>query len=123
MKVIFKLANLLKICFVLLLVPSNEQTFTTRNSLAKMSHLTNPLVAPEQLIKHLRNHPIPQELREGILYYSGRLTQAAGVLLRLPQSITAQANVLLFRFWTVVDIMEYEFAVSFPCEHFYAVEI
>lgn len=79
-----------------------------------MSHLTNPLVAPEQLVKHFRNHHIPQELREGILYYSGRMTQAAGILLRLPQSITAQANVLLFRFWTVVDIMEYEFAVKFP---------
>ncbi|PQE03583.1 hypothetical protein CJF31_00010135 [Rutstroemia sp. NJR-2017a BVV2] len=45
-----------------------------------------------------------------IRFYTARLTQAAGILLRLPQDITAQANVLLFRYWLVDDLMQYEFS-------------
>jgi hypothetical protein len=51
------------------------------------------------------------ELQESIRFYTARLTQAAGLLLRLPQDITAQANVLLFRYWLIDGLMEWEFSV------------
>ncbi|PQE15258.1 hypothetical protein CJF32_00007897 [Rutstroemia sp. NJR-2017a WRK4] len=73
-----------------------------------MSHLYNPLAASDQLYKNASN--LPAELQDSIRYYTARLTQAAGILLRLPQDITAQANVLLFRYWLVDDLMQYEFS-------------
>lgn len=76
-----------------------------------MSHLSNPLATTEQLFKNVSNNPLPTELLDSIRFYTARLTQAAGVLLRLSQDITAQANVLLFRYWLVDDIMRHEFSV------------
>ncbi|PBP28440.1 cyclin domain-containing protein [Diplocarpon rosae] len=76
-----------------------------------MSHLSNPLATPHQLhALTTLNHPLPPELQDSIRFHTARLTQAAGLLLRLPQNITAQANVLLFRFWTVEAYMKWEFS-------------
>ena len=82
-----------------------------------MAHLTNPLVSPSQLFAlSALNFPLPPDLQASIRYYTARLTQAAGLLLRLPQDITAQANVLLFRYWVVDPLMQWEFSVRiFPC--------
>ncbi|KUJ14460.1 uncharacterized protein LY89DRAFT_686932 [Mollisia scopiformis] len=74
-----------------------------------MSHLSNPLATAEQLFKSA-NNPLPIELLDSIRFYTARLTQAAGILLCLPQDITAQANVLLFRYWLVDDVMRHEFS-------------
>ena len=71
-----------------------------------MSHLTNRA-------KTVLNS-LPLELQDSVRFYTARLTQAAGILLRLPQDVTAKANVLLFRYWAVGGLMEFEFAVCFP---------
>jgi hypothetical protein len=76
-----------------------------------MSHLSNPLATADQLYQGDSLHALPLEIQDSIRYYTARLTQAAGILLRLPQDITARANVLLFRYWTVDDLMQNEFSV------------
>ncbi|KAF4624617.1 hypothetical protein G7Y89_g13553 [Cudoniella acicularis] len=73
-----------------------------------MSHLSNPLATAEQLYKNASIGSLPVELQDSIRFYTARLTQAAGILLRLPQDITAQANVLLFRYWLVDDLVQHE---------------
>ncbi|KAH8667369.1 cyclin-like protein [Tricladium varicosporioides] len=75
-----------------------------------MSHLSNPLATAEQLYLHASTSALPIELQDSIRFYTARLTQAAGILLRLPENITAQANVLLYRYWLVDDLMLYEFS-------------
>ncbi|CAL3967851.1 unnamed protein product [Diplocarpon coronariae] len=76
-----------------------------------MSHLSNPLATPTQLrALTTLNRPLPPELQDSIRFHTARLTQAAGLLLRLPQDITAKANVLLFRFWVVEACMQWEFS-------------
>ncbi|ESZ97433.1 hypothetical protein SBOR_2122 [Sclerotinia borealis F-4128] len=75
-----------------------------------MSHLYNPLATAQQLYQHTSNNRLPAELQDSIRFYTARVTQAAGILLRLPQDITAQANVLLYRFWLVDDLMQYEYS-------------
>jgi hypothetical protein len=80
-----------------------------------MSHLTNPLATSTQLYKSTADplsHSLPPELQDSVRFYTARLTQAAGILLRLGQDITAQACVLLFRYWVVDDLMRFEFGVS-----------
>jgi hypothetical protein len=85
------------------------------SSTKTMSHLSNPLATAGQLYQRVSTHSLPIELQDSVRYYTARLTQAAGILLRLPQSITAQANVLLFRYWLGDDLMEHEFSVRiFP---------
>ena len=76
-----------------------------------MSHLSNPLATAEQLHQRALVNSLPAEIQDSIRYYTARLTQAAGILLRLPQDITAQANVLLYRYWLVDDLMQHEFSV------------
>ena len=76
-----------------------------------MSHLSNPLATAEQLYQKISVISLPIELQDSVRYYTARLTQAAGILLGLPQDITAQANVLLFRYWLVDDLTEHEFSV------------
>jgi hypothetical protein len=78
-----------------------------------MSHLSNPLATAAQLYQITSSNDLPTELQESIRFYTARLTQAAGILLRLPQDITAQANVLLYRYWLVDDLMDHEFSVRF----------
>jgi hypothetical protein len=76
-----------------------------------MSHISNPIATPSQLYQTTSSNTLPIELQDSIRFYTARLTQAAGILLRLPQDITAQANVLLFRYWLVDDLMAHEFSV------------
>ncbi|CZR63879.1 related to cyclin [Phialocephala subalpina] len=75
-----------------------------------MSHLSNPIATADQVFTNVTNNVLPLELQDSVRFYTARLTQAAGILLRLPQSITAQANVLLYRYWLVDDIMRHEFS-------------
>ncbi len=42
---------------------------------------------------------VPADLEASIRHAGVKLTQAAGVLLRLPQDIIAQAAVIFMRFW------------------------
>lgn len=67
-----------------------------------MSHLTNPLATAVQLARcrdRAASLPLPSELLDALFFATQRLTQAAGLLLELPQSTTARANVLLARYW------------------------
>lgn len=78
---------------------------------ATMAHLYNPLATAQQLYRNSSNNELPAELQDTVRFHTARLTQAAGILLRLPQDITAQANVLLYRYWLVDDLMQYEYSV------------
>lgn len=75
-----------------------------------MSHLTNPLATPDQLYRRSQFSALPTDLQDLIFFQSQALTQAAGLLLQLPQSVTAQANVLLARFWLVEPLLSHEFS-------------
>lgn len=77
-----------------------------------MAHMTNTLATAEQLYKRNSFSSLPADLQDVIFYATQCLTQAAGVLLDLPQSTTAQANVLLARYWLVESPMAGEFSVS-----------
>ena len=80
-----------------------------------MSHMTNPLVTPEQIYQQRSFSNLPTDLQDSIFFSTQCLTQAAGLLLKLPQSVTAQANVLLARYWFVEPMLEHEFSVCiFP---------
>ena len=79
-----------------------------------MSHLSSPLATADQLYQKTSVNALPIELQDSIRYYTARLTQAAGILLRLPQDVTAQANVLLFRYYIVDSLLEHEFSVRPP---------
>jgi cyclin L len=64
------------------------------------SQLGNPLATVEQLSSSgSQLDGIPADLENSIRFAGARLTQAAGVLLRLPQNIIAQAIVTFTRFW------------------------
>ncbi|KAJ9136453.1 Cyclin domain-containing protein [Pleurostoma richardsiae] len=81
-----------------------------------MAHMTNPLATPEQLYRWNSFSSLPSDIQEVVFYQAQCLTQAAGILLQLPQSVTAQANVLLARYWLVDPIMSHEFSdVSAAC--------
>ncbi|OAQ68973.1 cyclin [Pochonia chlamydosporia 170] len=75
-----------------------------------MAHLTNPLATTSQLYHHASFSSLPQDLQESIFIATQCLTQAAGQLLDLPQSSTAQANVILARYWLVDSPMAHEFS-------------
>ncbi|KXX74779.1 Cyclin-L2 [Madurella mycetomatis] len=75
-----------------------------------MSHMTNPLATPDQLFQRRSFGALPLELQDAIFFATQCLTQAAGILLELPQSVTAQANVLLARYWLVEPLMAHEFS-------------
>lgn len=65
-----------------------------------LNSLSNPLATPEQLANSSSSlDGIPSDLETSIRYAGTKLTQAAGVLLRLPQDIIAQAIVIFTRFW------------------------
>lgn len=76
--------------------------------------MTNSLATAEQLYKRNNLSSLPNELQDVILYVTQSLTQAAGVLLQLPQSATAQANVILARYWLAESrpLLTTEFSVS-----------
>jgi hypothetical protein len=46
---------------------------------------------------------IPSDLEDSVRFAGARLTQAAGILLRLPQEVIAQAIVVFMRFWVGPD--------------------
>ena len=73
--------------------------------------MTNPLATPDQLYQRRTLGSLPIELQDAIFFSTQCLTQAAGILLQLPQSVTAQANVILARYLLVEPIMAYEFSV------------
>lgn len=81
-----------------------------------MSHLANPLATPEQLYRRSNFSTLPLDIQEVVFFTTQCLTQAAGLLLDLPQSVTAQANVILARYWLVDSPMDHEFSVS-KCNH------
>lgn len=65
-----------------------------------LASLSNPLVTLDQLSSsssHLDG--LPAELESSIRFRGAELTQAAGVLLRLPQETIAQAIVIFTRFY------------------------
>lgn len=64
------------------------------------SPLANPLATPGQLASSgSQLDGIPPDLEASIIFAGARLTQAAGILLRLPHDTIAQAVVLFTRFW------------------------
>ncbi|KAK3906314.1 cyclin-L2 [Staphylotrichum tortipilum] len=75
-----------------------------------MAHMTNPLATPDQLFQRRSLGALPIELQDTIFFATQCLTQAAGLLLELPQTVTAQANVLLARYWLVEPMMAHEFS-------------
>lgn len=79
-----------------------------------MAHMTNPLATAEQLYSRTNLGLLPSDLQDVIFYMTQSLTQAAGVLLQLPQSVTAQANVVLARYWLAESrpLMTTEFSVN-----------
>jgi hypothetical protein len=64
------------------------------------SPLANPLATVEQLATSASQlDDIPLDLEDSVRFAGARLTQAAGILLRLPQEVIAQAIVVFMRFW------------------------
>ncbi|KAI4668866.1 uncharacterized protein J4E78_002694 [Alternaria triticimaculans] len=64
------------------------------------SPLANPLATVAQLeTSGSQLDGIPPTLEDFIRFAGARLTQAAGILLRLPQEVIAQAIVIFMRFW------------------------
>lgn len=84
-----------------------------------MAHMTNPLATAEQLYHRNNLTFLPNDLQDVIFYMTQCLTQAAGVLLQLPQSVTAQANVVLGRYWLAESrpLLSNEFSVRYPLVH------
>ncbi|KAK4199426.1 putative cyclin-L2 [Triangularia verruculosa] len=75
-----------------------------------MAYMTNPLATPDQIFHKNSLDSLPTELRDAVFFSTQCLTQAAGILLQLPQSVTAQANVLVARFWLIEPMMSHEFS-------------
>jgi hypothetical protein len=64
------------------------------------SPLANPLATVTQLeTSGSQLDGIPADLEDSIRFAGARLTQAAGILLRLPQEVIAQAIIIFTRFW------------------------
>lgn len=64
------------------------------------SPLANPLATVAQLeTSGSQLDGISPDLEDSIRFAGARLTQAAGILLRLPQEVIAQAVVVFMRFW------------------------
>ncbi|KAI0132571.1 cyclin-like protein [Xylariales sp. AK1849] len=78
-------------------------------SIPSMSHMTNPLATVDQLYKRTLSS-LPVDLQDTIFFATQVLTQAAGLLLRLPQSVTAQANIVLARYWLIDPLLSNEFS-------------
>ena len=68
--------------------------------IAPTTVLVNPLATPEQLessSSHLDG--VDASLENSVRFTACKLIQAAGLLLKLPQDLTAQAIVIYTRFW------------------------
>jgi cyclin L len=82
-----------------------------------MAHLSNPLATAEQLYRRSSFSALPTDLQDAIYFATQCLTQAAGLLLELPQSTTIQANVIIGRYWLVDSPMAHEFSVCIVRSH------
>ncbi|KAF1920717.1 cyclin-L2 [Ampelomyces quisqualis] len=70
----------------------------------QLSPLANPLANVAQLeTTGSLLDGIPADLEDSVRFAGVRLTQAAGILLRLPQEVIAQAIVVFMRFWLGPD--------------------
>ncbi|KAL5117563.1 hypothetical protein ACEQ8H_004593 [Pleosporales sp. CAS-2024a] len=68
------------------------------------SPLANPLATVTQLeTSGSQLDGIPADLEDSVRFAGARLTQTAGMLLRLPQEVIAQAIVVFARFWLGPD--------------------
>lgn len=68
------------------------------------SPLANPLATVAQLeTSGSLLDGIPADLEDSVRFAGARLTQAAGILLRLPQEVVAQAIIIFMRFWLGPD--------------------
>lgn len=80
------------------------------------STLLNPLATPAQLSASASQlDGVPVELERSATYAGARMTQIAGVLLRLPQEVIASATVIFTRFWVGPEggsLREYGIRVS-----------
>ena len=66
--------------------------------------LSNPLVTIDQLsTSSSQLDGVPADLESSLRFAGAQLTQAAGILLRLPQEIIAQAIVIFYRFYVGSD--------------------
>lgn len=78
---------------------SRDSSFAS-NPAMHPSPLANPLATVAQLgSSGSQLDGIPPHLENSIRFAGARLTQAAGILLRLPQEVIAQAIVVFTRFW------------------------
>ncbi|KAF2415661.1 hypothetical protein EJ08DRAFT_135338 [Tothia fuscella] len=69
-----------------------------------LSQLVNPLVSVDQLASSgSQLDGVPSDLESSCIYAGAQLMQIAGILLRLPQDIIAQAIVIFSRFWIGSD--------------------
>ncbi|KAI8956287.1 cyclin [Xylaria longipes] len=76
-----------------------------------MAHMTNSLATVDQLYQRMSSFSaLPSDLQDAIFFATQSLTQAAGLLLRLPQSVTAQASVVLARYWLEDSLLANEFS-------------
>ncbi|KAI0161601.1 cyclin-like protein [Hypoxylon sp. FL1284] len=75
-----------------------------------MAHMINPLATVDQLYRRTSFSALPPDLQDIIFFAAQSLTQAAGILLRIPQSVTAQANVVLARYWLVESPLSSDFS-------------
>lgn len=74
------------------------------NTVLQGSSLANPLATAEQLSSSGSSiDGIPPDLQSSAIFLGARLTQIAGILLRLPQDTIAQAIVIFTRFWIGPD--------------------
>ncbi|KAK4993589.1 hypothetical protein LTR50_000199 [Elasticomyces elasticus] len=69
--------------------------------IAQPSHLGNSLATVEQLATSASQlDGVPADLEDSIRFQTQKMMQTAGVLLRLPQALIAQAIIILTRYWT-----------------------
>lgn len=66
-----------------------------------LSSISNPLATIDQLASTSSSQldGVPPSLESSLRLAGAELTQAAGILLRLPQEIIAQAIVIFYRFY------------------------
>ncbi|KAI1775169.1 cyclin-like protein [Hypoxylon cercidicola] len=88
-----------------------------------MAHMINPLATVDQLYRRTSFSALPSDLQDIIFFTAQNLTQAAGILLRIPQSVTAQANVVLARYWLVESPLSHDFSDTSAAALFLAAKL
>lgn len=75
-----------------------------RTTTSRTSHLLNPIATSAQLeTSASRLDGVAKDIEDSVRFETSRMLQAAGILLRLPQELIAQAIVILQRYWTGPD--------------------